>query len=80
MHWIVDNVYQPMLDRGYNHLQVNWLLPLCCDAQYYEDGPPKSIDTIRLYSEGQASSTMQLDVWHMMEQHVRWLEIQMQNA
>jgi len=71
--WIINNVYQPMIDRGYNHLQVNWLLPLCCDDQYYEDGPAKSIDTIRLYSEGQASSTMQLGVWHLMEQHVRWL-------
>jgi hypothetical protein len=71
--WVIANVYQPMVDRGYNHLQVNWLLPLCCDNQYYHDGPAKSIDRIRLYDEGQASSTMHLDVWHMMEEHVRWL-------
>ena len=71
--WIVDNVYQPMLDRGYNHLQVNWLLPLCCEGQYYVDGPARSISTIRLYEEGRASSTMNLDVWHMLERHVSWL-------
>ncbi len=71
--WVSQNVYQPMLDRGYNHLQVNWLLPLCCDQQYYMDGPPKSIDSIRLYEEGKASSTQSLEVWHLMEKHVSWL-------
>jgi len=70
---IIEHVYQPMIDRGYNHLQVNWLLPLCCDHQYYVDLPPKSIDKIRLYEEGKASSTQNLQVWQMMEQHVSWL-------
>ena len=36
--WITTNVYQPMIDRGYNHLQVNWLLSLCCFEQYYQRG------------------------------------------
>ncbi len=39
--WITANVYQPLLDRGYNHLQVNWLLSLCCFGQYYNDGPSR---------------------------------------
>ena len=70
--WIVENVYQPLVNRGYNHLQVNWLLPLCCDSQYYHDGPDKSIESVRLYDEGQASSSMHFDVWRMLERHVRW--------
>jgi hypothetical protein len=71
--WITDNVYQPMLDRGYNHLQVNWLLSLCCFGQYYKDGPePSSLD-LTLYTEGRASGTMRLDVWRLMEDRLGWL-------
>jgi hypothetical protein len=71
--WIKENVYQPMIDRGYNHLQVNWLLSLCCFEQYYHDGPPPSSSDLALYQDGKASSTMRLDVWQMMEQHISWL-------
>lgn len=71
--WISANVYQPLIDRGYNHLQVNWLLSLCCFGQYYLDGPPPSSQNLALYQEGKASSTMRLDVWHMMERHLGWL-------
>lgn len=71
--WIVENVYQPMLDQGYNHLQVNWLLSLCCPEQYYKDGPPPATQNLTLYEEGRASSTMKLDVWQMMERHIGWL-------
>jgi hypothetical protein len=62
-----------MLDLGYNHLQVNWFLPLCCDQQWYHDGPDKSIDRIRLYDEGKATTTMRFNIWYMMEEHVQWL-------
>jgi hypothetical protein len=71
--WITANVYQPLLDRGYNHLQVNWLLSLCCAGQWYTDGPPPSTTDIMLYQSGQPSSTMRFDVWQMMERHVAWL-------
>ena len=71
--WITENVYQPMLDRGYNHFQVNWLLSLCCFEQYYHDGPAMSTQDLLLYESGKASSTMRLDVWQMMEQHILWL-------
>lgn len=71
--WIAANVYQPLLDRGYNHLQVNWLLSLCCFAQSYQDGPPPSTRDLALYQEGRASSSMRLDVWRMMERHLGWL-------
>ena len=71
--WIAANVYQPLLDRGYNHLQVNWLLSLCCFGQYYKDGPEPSTQDLTLYEEGRATSTMRLDVWQMMERHLGWL-------
>lgn len=71
--WITTNIYQPILDHGYNHLQVNWLLSLCCFTQIYNDGPTPSTQDLSLYQEGKASSTMRLDVWKMMEQHVGWL-------
>ena len=71
--WIAANVYQPLLDSGYNHLQVNWLLSLCCFGQYYKDGPEPSTQDLTLYKEGRASSTMRLDVWQMMERHLGWL-------
>lgn len=71
--WVVANVYQPILDRGYNHLQVNWLLSLCCFEQFYKDGPAPTSKDLTLYTQGKASSTMRLDVWRMMEQHLGWL-------
>lgn len=71
--WITTNIYQPMIDRGYNHLQVNWLLSLCCFTQIYNDGPAPSAKDLSLYQEGKASSTMRLDIWQMMEKHVSWL-------
>jgi len=71
--WVVENVYQKFIEHGYNHLQVNWLLSLCCFKQYYLDGPePETLD-LTLYEEGQASSTMNLDVWHRMERHLGFL-------
>jgi hypothetical protein len=71
--WVSENVYQPLVDHGYNHLQVNWLLSLCCFGQYYQDGPPPSTLDLALYKEGRASSTMRLDVWRLMEQRLGWL-------
>lgn len=71
--WISSNVYQPLLDRGYNHLQVNWLLSLCCFGQYYTDGPEPATLDLALYEEGLASSTMRLDVWQLMERRLGWL-------
>lgn len=73
LDWLAKNVYQPMIDRGYNHFQVNWLLSLCCFSQYYHDGPAPSSNDLTLYSQGKASSTMRFDVWEMMERTVSWL-------
>lgn len=72
-NWIVSHVYQPLVDHGYNHLQVNWLLSLCCFDQYYLDGPePETLD-LALYEEAKVTETMKLDVWRRMEQHLSWL-------
>ncbi|MBX3433414.1 MAG: DUF5060 domain-containing protein [Pirellulales bacterium] len=70
--WVSENVYQPLLDRGYNHLQVNWLLSLCCFGQYYEDGPPPETLELALYDEGEPTS-MRLKVWRLMERRLGWL-------
>lgn len=71
--WIVENVYQRIIDNGYNHLQINWLLSLCCFEQYYLDGPePETLD-LALYEDGKVDSTMSFDVWHRMERHMDWL-------
>jgi hypothetical protein len=71
--WVAENVYSPLINHGYNLLQVNWLLPLCCFSQYYHDGPAQLTSDLTLYKDGMPSSTMRLDVWHMMERHVEWL-------
>ncbi|GAB3649412.1 hypothetical protein GCM10028791_14920 [Echinicola sediminis] len=74
--WVRDNVYQPLIDHGYNHLQVNWLLSLCCFGQYYLDGPePETLD-LALYEEGDPFGTMNLEIWHRMEKHLGWLNQQ----
>ena len=71
--WIVENVYRKFLEHGYNHIQVNWLLSLCCFEQYYLDGPePETLD-LALYEAGKVTSTMNLDVWRRMEMHLGWL-------
>lgn len=71
--WIVENVYSKFFDAGYNHLQINWLLSLCCFGQYYKDGPePETLDLL-LYKEGDLFGSMNLNVWHRMERHLGWL-------
>jgi hypothetical protein len=71
--WMTEHVFQPLLDHGYNHLQVNWLMSLCCYQQYYLDGPAPSTLDLALYENGKASSTMNLNVWKLMERRLKWL-------
>ncbi len=71
--WVVNNVYQVLIDNGYNYLQVNWLLPLCRSSVVYTDGPAQSVTDLELYESGKASSTMKLNVWKLLETHVDWL-------
>lgn len=71
--WMTENVFQPLIDHGYNHLQVNWLMSLCCYQQYYRDGPEPSTLNLDLYENGKVSSTMNLNVWKLMERRMAWL-------
>jgi len=71
--WMTENVFQPLVDHGYNHLQVNWLMSLCCYRQYYLDGPEPTTLDLDLYENGKASSTMNLSVWRLMERRMAWL-------
>ena len=47
--WIKEHVYGRLIENGYNHLQVNWLLSLCCFGQYYKDGPEPECSDLTLY-------------------------------
>jgi len=66
--WAAPNVYQKLVDRGYNHVQLN-MLPLGWTNQKPSDAPahnskPLWRDTPKVQN---------LDVWKRMEQHVAWL-------
>ncbi len=50
--WVTENVFEPLVEHGYNHLQVNWLMSLCCYGQYYYDGPEPSTLELDLYEGG----------------------------
>lgn len=71
--WVVDNVYSRLIDEGYNHLQVNWLLSLCCFEQFYKDGPEPETTDLALYKEGDLFGSMNFDAWRRMERHMGWL-------
>jgi len=69
----VQNYYQALLDNGYNHLQVNWLLPTVTGINIADCSGP-STGRRGIYEEkGKASSTMQLDIWNKMEVLLSWL-------
>jgi hypothetical protein len=69
--WIVKNVYSKFAARGYNHLQVNWLLSLAAFQQFYHDGPPQQTKDLAIFKD--TPSKMNLDAWRRMEQHLGWL-------
>ena len=48
--WVVEHVYRPFMEHGYNHLQVNWLLSLCCFRQSYLDGLLSQHDAMRVWA------------------------------
>ncbi len=73
-NWVIDSVYSRLVDHGYNHLQANWLLSLCCFSQYYLDGPPKDLPDSELpVYNGNLYTTMHLEIWHRMERYLGWL-------
>lgn len=67
----VKGIYQTLLDNGYNHFQVNWLLPIL-SGENLDCGSPSTTKPIYT-GAGKASTTMQLDVWHLLEPLMDWL-------
>jgi hypothetical protein len=69
LDWAVANVYRKLIDRGYNHLQLN-LLPVSYTEQNFQDAPAHLGQ--HLY-DGNPLTAMRLDVWKRLEEHMRWL-------
>jgi len=72
--WTVSNVYQKLVDAGYNHLQI-YLLPTSWfepNAWKFADAPA-TVSHDHLFSGANPSSTMNLLVCHNLEKHVTWL-------
>jgi hypothetical protein len=68
----MQKYYQAYLDNGYNHFQVNWLLPTVSGENIADCAYPSNNDAI--YAEkGKASTTMNLAVWNKMETLLSWL-------
>jgi hypothetical protein len=75
--WVSKNVYQKMVDHGYNHHMSSGFLPVlplnaAWDGQPLEDGPAAINHTI--YTDPRSPSTsMQPDVWASLEEHLGYL-------
>ncbi len=70
--WAATNIYQPLIDQGYNHLQFNQLLPVeWVHTDWWGDSPGEQKKY--LFEDNDPTSKMNLDVWHNVEEHIRWL-------
>ena len=74
IEWVKKNLYQKMADRGYNHHMSSGFLPVLplaaeWDGQPLLDGPPAINHTIYL-DPVSPSTSMQLDVWASLEEHL----------
>jgi len=66
--WAASNVYQKILNRGYNHLQLN-MLPI---GYVEQDFNPASSPGIPLWGDNPVTD-QRMSVWDRMEDHVQWL-------
>lgn len=66
--WAAANVYQKIVDRGYNHVQLN-MLPIGWTYQKPADAPAHISKPLWRETPG----VQNLDVWKRMEEHVAWL-------
>lgn len=73
LNWMAPNIYDPLIQKGYNHLQIAGLLPTAHinQEQVYSEGPDP-IEKL-LYEDPENPATMNLDVWHEMERHLSYL-------
>lgn len=75
LDWVAPNMYDRLLDAGYNHIQCRDLLKLndIKEEWWYQDSDaPDSIGKY-LYSTSGDPTTMNLDVWHELERHMNYL-------
>ena len=75
--FVGKHLYQKMVDRGYNHHMSSGFMPVLplnaeWDGQPLQDAPPAINRTIYL-DPASPSSSMQLDVWESLEQHMGFL-------
>ena len=75
--WVSKNVYQKMVDRGYNHHMSSGFLPVlpltaAWDGQPLQDGPAAINHTIYTDPASPSTSMMQ-DVWTSLEEHLGFL-------
>jgi len=67
LDWSIKHVYQPLIDRGYNHIQYlgtlfGWM------TNKFEDAPDPAIT----HGTGHGSK-QNLDAWKLVESHFMWL-------
>jgi len=70
INWAVSNIYQKILNRGYNHILLN-MLPVAYTDQTFVDAPAHFSGT--LYTGTNPLKTMDMAIWKRMEEHVGWL-------
>ena len=69
INWTASNVYQKLIDNGYNHLQLNLLNVSWTDSKFL-DAPSHNPDP--LWGSDPVND-QRMDVWKRMEEHVSWL-------
>ena len=67
--WTASNVYQKLIDGGYNHLQLNLLNVSWTDSQFLD--APSHLST-PLWGRDPVTD-QRMNVWRNMEDHVSWL-------
>jgi hypothetical protein len=75
LEWTINNVYQPLVSAGYNHLQL-FFFP----TSWYDDGtwtfsdaPNTTLPKELLFTDETPSSSMNLGICNSMDGHINWL-------
>jgi hypothetical protein len=72
VEWAAEKVYRPLIERGYNHVVFNQMLPVeWVDTDSWLDAP--SVLAKYLFEDNNPRQKMNLDVWANLEAHIRWL-------
>jgi hypothetical protein len=72
INWVAAKIYQPLIDRAYNHFQFNQLLPVeWVTTDWWGDAPSKLQKY--LFENNDPQRRMNLEVWKNIEDHIRWL-------